>query len=176
MEQRRGFLSRDAPQTALTVLRVAIGIFLIFKGVGKLAWFADASILDARLNGWLQNATVLNEWYLQAVIPAVPIFARLVPLGELAGGLALVCGVWTRPVAALAFFMVLNFHVATASIFEYAFLGDGTGLPLLGALVALAIAGPVSGLEAVLRRSLGWDRARGAPAGAGGSREVRAHR
>jgi uncharacterized membrane protein YphA (DoxX/SURF4 family) len=174
MEQQRDVMSRNASQTALTVLRVAIGIFLIFKGVGKLAWFADASLLATRLNTWLQDATVLNEWYLNAVIPAVPLLARLVPFGELGGGLALVCGVWTRQVAALAFFMVLNFHVATAAIFEYAFLGDGQGLPLLGGLVALAIAGPVSGLEAVFRRSPGSDRARGAHAD--GSREVRVHR
>jgi uncharacterized membrane protein YphA (DoxX/SURF4 family) len=175
MEQRQDFSTRYAPQ-ALTLLRVAIGIFLIYKGLGKVAWFADSSLLAARLHTWLENATALNEWYLNAVIPAVPVFARLVPFGELGGGLALILGVWTRPVAALVLLMVLNFHVATAAVFEWAFLGDGQGPPLLAGLVALAMAGPVSGIETALRRALGRDRTGGVRAAAERAPEVQAHR
>jgi uncharacterized membrane protein YphA (DoxX/SURF4 family) len=146
-------VSRSAYQTtALTVLRIGVGIFFVVKGIGKIGWIATPSLLGDRLNAWLQHATAWNEWYVTAVIPAVPVLARLVVLGELGGGLAITCGVWTRPIAALTLFMVLNFHVATAAVFEYAFLSDGTGLPLVAALLALVIAGPSSGLESLLMR------------------------
>jgi len=69
------------------------------------------------------------------------VFARLTVLGELGAGLALVAGFWTRLTAGLALVMVLNFHLATGAIFRFGFLTDASGLPLLGALAALAMAG-----------------------------------
>ena len=74
-------------------------------------------------------------------LPGAPVFARLVVLGELSCGVALVAGVWTRLAAALGFLMVLNFHVASGAIFQYRFLTNGYGLPVLGGLLALAIGG-----------------------------------
>ena len=121
-------------------LRVAIGMFLIFKGLDKLSWVLDASPLTAKLELWLQHASAANRWYLEMVLPGAPVFARLSALGELLGGAALVCGVRTSSVAVLALFMILNYHVATAEIFKLEFLTDGAGLPLLGGLAALALA------------------------------------
>jgi hypothetical protein len=43
--------------------------------------------------------------------------------------------------AVAALLMVLNFHFATSAFWSIDFLRDGTGFPLLGALLALAIAG-----------------------------------
>ena len=68
-------------------------------------------------------------------------FARLVPLAELAAGAALVCGYLVRAAAVLAFFMVLNFHFASDVLFHYSYLTNGYGLPVLGSLMALAIGG-----------------------------------
>ena len=68
-------------------------------------------------------------------------FARLVPIGEMVGGAALLLGIWPRLAAAAAFLMVLNFHVASGAIFQYRFLTNGFGLPVLGGLLALAIGG-----------------------------------
>ena len=42
----------DRQGTGLTILRVAIGVFFIFEGLGKLRWFTDTSILAGQLAGW----------------------------------------------------------------------------------------------------------------------------
>ena len=54
---------------------------------------------------------------------------------------ALILGFWTRMAAIVAFLMVLNFHFATSAFWSIDFLRDGTGFPLLGGLLAIAISG-----------------------------------
>ncbi len=126
----------------LTTLRIALGVFFVFEAVNKLGWLADGGILTAQLQEWLRNALPSNRWYLETVaLPGAPIFARLVVAGELALGLALILGVWIRVAALVGFLMVLNFHVASGRLFQYAFLTNGYGLPVLGGLAALAIGG-----------------------------------
>ena len=128
--------------TGLRVLTLFLGVFLIFEGLGKLAWFGDSGPLTGALQGWLKDATPTSRWYLETfAIPGIPMFARLVPLGELLGGAALVAGFWPRLAATAAFLMVLNFHVASGAIFQYRFLTNGFGLPVLGGLLAIAIGG-----------------------------------
>jgi len=130
--------------TGLAILRICIGVFFIFEGVGKLRWFGDPSILAGQLAGW-SNAVASDStsaWYLQHVaLPGVRVFARLVPLGELASGLALVFGFWTPLFAFVAFFMALNFQIASGAVFRYSFLTSGYGLPVLGSTLALALGG-----------------------------------
>jgi uncharacterized membrane protein YphA (DoxX/SURF4 family) len=126
----------------LRVLAIFLGVFLVFEGLGKLAWLGSSGLLSQQLQGWLKDAPPSSRWYLETVaIPGVPMFARLVVLGELLGGVALVFGFWTRLAALLAFLMVLNFHFASGRMFQYAFLTNGYGLPVLGGLLALAIGG-----------------------------------
>jgi len=128
--------------TGLRVLAIFLGLFLIFEGLGKLAWLGNSSLLSEQLQGWLKTATPGSRWYLETfAVPGVPIFARLVVVGELAAGAALVAGFWTRLAALLAFLMVLNFHFASGRLFQYVFLTNGYGLPVLGGLLALAIGG-----------------------------------
>ena len=67
--------------------------------------------------------------------------ARLVPLGELSAGVALIVGFWTPLFALIAFFMALNFQIASGALFRYSFLTSGYGLPVLGSTLALALAG-----------------------------------
>ena len=131
----------DRMGTGLAILRIFIGVFLLFEGISKLAWFMDTGPLSSQLAGWAQNATPMNDWYLQRLVPYVPILARVVVIGELGAGLALILGLWTSVVAALAFLMVLNFHVASGALFRYNFLTNGYGLPVLGGLLGLAIGG-----------------------------------
>jgi len=128
--------------TALRVLTFFLGVFFIFEGLGKLAWITDSGLLNGVLQGWLKNAPPTTRWYLETIaIPGVPMFARLVVIGELSAGAALLSGFWPRLVAAAAFLMVLNFHVASGAIFQYGFLTNGFGLPVLGGLLAIAIGG-----------------------------------
>ena len=125
---------------ALRALAFMFGLFFFFNGFDKLAWFSDSGILAARLEGWLQNAPPSTRWYIETVAaPGVPFFARLVPLAELSIGMALIVGFWTRLAATVAFFMVLNFHFARGFIFDPEFLMDGTGFPVLGGLLVLAL-------------------------------------
>jgi uncharacterized membrane protein YphA (DoxX/SURF4 family) len=124
------------------VLALLVGIYLVFNGVQKIAWFTDSSILAEQLNAWAQNAAPGTRWYIETVArPGVPLFARIVPLIELSTGAALILGFWTRLAAALAFLMVVNLHFARGFFYEWSFLTDAAGLPVLGSLLALALGG-----------------------------------
>jgi uncharacterized membrane protein YphA (DoxX/SURF4 family) len=134
----------DGRATGLTVLRICIGIFFIFEGIGKLGWFTDTSLLADQLRNWSHavSPSSLSHMYLVLVaIPGVRIFARLVPLGEIVSGVALVAGFWTPLFALVAFFMALNFQFASGALFKYSFLTSGYGLPVLGSTLALALSG-----------------------------------
>jgi len=126
----------------LRALAVMLGAFFVFNGLDKLAWFADSGFLAQRLEEWMQGAAPSTRWYIETVaVPGVPLFARLVPLAELSAGVALILGFWTSMVAVLAFLMVVNFHFARGFFYQWEFLMDGTSLPVLGGLLALAIGG-----------------------------------
>lgn len=134
----------DRQGIGLAIMRMGFGVFFIFEGIAKLRWFTDVSILSGRLHGWLEAAgsAAPNRWYLEHVaIPGVSVFARLVPLGELASGVALLTGFMTPLFAFTAFFMALNFQFASGAIFAMSFLTSGYGLPVLGPMLALAMGG-----------------------------------
>jgi thiosulfate dehydrogenase (quinone) large subunit len=128
--------------SGLFVLRLFIGVFFVFEGLGKLSWLWTSAPLTQRLGSWLGTANDWTAWYLQRIaLPGAPAFARLVVLGELLCGVALLLGAYTRVAALLGFLMVLNFHVASGAVFRYDFLTSGYGLPVLGGLLALAVGG-----------------------------------
>lgn len=135
----------------LVTLRLCLGVFFLFEGIGKLGWFASSAVLSRRLTEWLQSASSLNRAYLESVcLPGVEVFARLVPLGEFAVATAFLLGGYTRVAAALALLMVLNFHFASGVMFQYSYLTNGYGLPVLGSLFALAMGG--SGLPLSVKK------------------------
>jgi thiosulfate dehydrogenase [quinone] large subunit len=128
----------------LALLRIFLGVFFLFQGIGKVRWFIDSSILAGQLAQWHQTVPPgsLSARYLEHVaIPFTNVFARLVPIGEISCGLAMVLGLWTDIFAAIAFVMVMSFHVASGTIFTYGFLTNGYGLPVLGGTLALAFGG-----------------------------------
>jgi uncharacterized membrane protein YphA (DoxX/SURF4 family) len=127
---------------ALRVLGLAIGLFFLFNGLDKRTWFLDSSVLDERLDTWLENAAPAVRWYIETLAaPGVPLFARVVPVAELLTGAALIVGFWTRLAAFLALMMVANFNFARGMFHSGEFLTDGVGFPVVGALLALTIAG-----------------------------------
>lgn len=127
---------------ALLIVRIALGVFFIFEGWDKLPWMTNPGLLANALHKWADAGVPIGKWYVETLLlPGVPVFARLVFLGEVGAGLAFLFGVWVRPAAILTFLMVLNIHVAHSSIFQFGFLSKGDGLPILGGLLALAIAG-----------------------------------
>jgi len=130
------------------LLRVAIGVFFLFEGLGKIGWFTNPSILAATFREWSHAAAAgsINGWYLHRIaLPGAAVFARLVPIGELSAGVALIAGFLTPLFAFVAFFMALNFQIASGAMFKYSFLTSGYGLPVLGSTLALAVAGARSG-------------------------------
>jgi uncharacterized membrane protein YphA (DoxX/SURF4 family) len=134
----------DRQRAGLTILRVCIGVFFVFEGIGKIGWLTNSSLLAEQLSGWSNAAPAgsITRWYLQTIAaPGVVYFARLVPLGEVSAGLAMIAGVWTPLAALVAFLMALNFQIASGVIFKYSFLTNGYGLPVLGSTLALALAG-----------------------------------
>ena len=126
---------------ALLLLRVCLGVFMFFYGFEKAAWLLDATPITVQLSTWAADAAPISRWYLERVIPGAPVFARMVPAGSMASGIALAFGVWTRMAAAVALVMVLSLQFGAGSMFRYSYLADAGGLPLVGGLVALIIAG-----------------------------------
>ena len=126
----------------LTALRLCLGVFFLFEALGKIGWFTSSAVLREWLTEWAGSAPAMSRAYIETVaLPGVEAFARLVPLGELAVGIAFLLGGYTRLAAAMALLMVLNFHFASGIIFTYGYLTNGYGLPVLGGLLALALGG-----------------------------------
>jgi len=134
----------DRQGAGLTMTRICIGVFFVFEALGKLSWFGDTSILARQLEGWV-HAVPTGSWsrlFLERVaIPGTAVFARLVPLGELSSGVALIAGFWTPLFAFIAFLMALTFQFASGALFKYTFLTSGYGLPVLGSTLGLTIGG-----------------------------------
>ena len=134
----------DRQGTGLAILRICIGVFFLFECIGKIRWLTDTSQLAGQLAAWAQAAPA-GSWshaYLARVaLPHAALFARLVPLGELTSGAALLAGLWTPFFAFVAFFMALNFQVASGALFTYSALTSGYALPVLGATLALVVGG-----------------------------------
>jgi len=131
---------KDVRIPGLTLLRIAIGVFFIAQAATKMAWFGDTSELAGRFARYLDGAGPLGRAYLDTIaIPGTAVFARLVPLGEFSGGLALVFGFRVRLASLLLLFMALNFLFASGALSTLGFFTNGYGLPVLGALAALAV-------------------------------------
>jgi uncharacterized membrane protein YphA (DoxX/SURF4 family) len=134
----------DRQGAGLAILRICIGVFFVFESLLKIRWLNESAILANQFAGWAGAATPgsISAWYLhQIAIPGVHLFSRLVPIGEFCCGVALIAGFLTPIAAFFAFFMALNFQVASGAIFQYSFLTSGYGLPVLGSTLALAVGG-----------------------------------
>jgi uncharacterized membrane protein YphA (DoxX/SURF4 family) len=126
---------------ALALLRILLGVFMFFFGLDKAPWLLDATPLAAQLSAWLLDAPPVSRWYLERMIPGAPVFARVIPLAAMVGGIALAAGFWARIAAAVSLVVVLSLQLAAGSMFRYGYLIDASGLPLAGSLLALVIGG-----------------------------------
>ncbi len=137
-------MALDRSRAGLTVLRVSLGVFFLFEGLSKIRWLVNPALLATELTGWAHTVSPLSlsgRYLSRVALPWVAYFARLVPLGELTCGVALIAGFATPLFAFIAFFMALNFQFASAALFKYSFLTSGYGLPVLGGTLALTLAG-----------------------------------
>ena len=130
----------SASANGLRLLSAILGVFLISMGLGKLDWAADSSLLENELRNWWGPAPAISKLYIDwFAMPLHPVLARLVLLGELTIGLALVAGYRLRLAALAALFMILNFHFAMGLLFSSAYLTNGYALPVVGGLAAVAV-------------------------------------
>ncbi len=135
-----------ARNSALLIVRAMLGLIMAAHGLQKL--------LGMGLGGVAGMLGTLG-------VPAPELFAAVVMLVELAGGIALMLGLFTRVAAAL---VALNMLVATLLLHlpRGFFVADGGvefSLMLLAAAVAVGLAGPgVFSLDHLL-----WGRGRGQP-------------
>ena len=130
-----------AQAAALVLLRFFLGVFIFFFGLDRVSWLLDATPLAAQPSSWLVDAPLASRWYLDRIIPGAPVFARVVPLAAMVGGIALAFGFWTRIAAAVSLVIVLSLQLAAGSMFRYSYLMDASGLPLVGGLLALLVGG-----------------------------------
>ena len=134
----------DRQGNGLVIVRICLGVFLVAAGASKLRWLIDTSMLSRLLGEWMQGAAPgsISRLYLERfAIPGTAVLARLIPLGEISCGLALLIGVWTPIFAFLAFFMALNTDVANGTIFTIGFVTHGYGLLVLGSTLGLTLGG-----------------------------------
>src|SRR4051794_16592873 len=92
----------------LVLIRISVGVYIFFVGYSKVSWLLDASPWTNQLSQWAVGATPISRWYLDRIVPGAPIFARIIPIAEMIGGVALMFGFWTRIAAGLCLGMVLN--------------------------------------------------------------------
>jgi uncharacterized membrane protein YphA (DoxX/SURF4 family) len=130
-----------AQAAALVLLRLFLGVFMFFFGLDRASWLLDATPLATQLSLWLLEAPPPSRWYLDRIIPGAPVFARVVPLAGILGGIALAFGFWVRIAAAVSLVVVLSLQLAAGSMFRYGYLTDASGLPLIGGLLALMVGG-----------------------------------
>ena len=126
----------------LRVFAIFLGIFFLAQSMNKLAWPGNPQLLLGRFQRWAPTARPEVRWYLENIAtPFAPLLARIIPISEFLTAMAFILGFWMPVAAVLALFMVLNFHFGTAAFYAWDFLRDGTGPPVIGGLIGLAIGG-----------------------------------
>jgi thiosulfate dehydrogenase [quinone] large subunit len=148
----QGILAR----TALAFLRIYLGLLFLCASIPKLrGGFA------AYLSGFLNDVamTKSTEFYREflhaVVLPNPPLFARLIPLGELLVGMTLLLGLVTRLSAAGALVLLVNYMLAKGAWFWYPSSNDAA-LAAIAVAIIVGAAGRTCGLDAVLARR--WPR------------------
>jgi uncharacterized membrane protein YphA (DoxX/SURF4 family) len=134
----------DRQGTGLALLRILLGVFFLFQGLNNLPWVLNPSLLSQQLAAWehsVRPGSFSAQYLERAAMPFAGVLARLVPLGQITVGLAMMAGFWTPLFAFIALVMLVNFYIASGAIFTYGFLASPYGLPVLGGTLALAIGG-----------------------------------
>jgi thiosulfate dehydrogenase [quinone] large subunit len=137
----------------LSVLRIYVGYYLFFQGIGKYRrdfpkgdWIGlqigDIGVLD--LYPWYK--TFLQNF----VMPHGELFGYLVMLGEIAVGACLLLGVFTRVSAFIGLFMLINYYLGPGTARGGTLLAQQHIFIIALAIFVLANPGRTLGLDGLL--------------------------
>ena len=142
-------------QRWIAFLRIVIGIFFLGQGLNKLDWYGSSEFLRTSLYRYAQNAPSLTLWYQNHVAyPGIEAWSRMIPTGEMLIGAGLILGLLTRPTLIIAIALVVNYHLATGTLFSRGFISNPFALVLVSNLLVLlaAKAGSVFALDASVKK------------------------
>lgn len=144
---------RYVPRSLLVILRVHLGVILLFTDLGKITGDAPFQVeMLSFLQYSMRIASGPYQHFLQGiVIPHATLFSYLVMAGELAAGLSLLLGIGTRLGAAIAMFLFLNFMLAKGRIF-WSPDSEDAAIFFSALVVLLGAAGRIVGVDAYLAR------------------------
>ena len=137
----------------LAVLRIYIGYYLFFQGIGKFQrnfpkgdWIGrqigDIASLD--LYPWYK--TFLQNY----VVPHSELFGYLVMIGEIAVGVCLLLGLFTRLSAFVGLFMLFNYYLGPGTARGGVMLAQQQTFIIALAIFVLAGPGRTLGLDGLL--------------------------
>ncbi|UCF40533.1 MAG: DoxX family protein [Gemmatimonadota bacterium] len=148
-------LSQVVQRVLLVVLRVYLGTVVLVAGWGKLSGegefasrlvgMAERNIANGSTHGFYQG-------FLEGVVvPNAGLFAALVIMGEVLGGLALITGTATRLAAGGTAFMMLNFMFLKGRWFWMGSSNDAAFF-FIALIVMLGAAGRAFGVDYYLAK------------------------
>ena len=112
----------DRQGTGLAVIRVCLGVFFLFEGLGKLRWFVNSSIARGAIR---RHGTPMRRRLAEPLrilsgsrSPGPPSSRAWCRSARLAAASRSSSACGRRCFAFLAFFMVLNFHFASGAAFQ----------------------------------------------------------
>jgi uncharacterized membrane protein YphA (DoxX/SURF4 family) len=137
----------------LSILRIYVGYYLFFQGIGKFQRSFPRGDWIGRQIGDLTTLD-LYPWYktfLQHyVMPHSELFGYLVMTGEIGVGVCLLLGLFTRLSALIGLFMVVNYYLGPGTARGGFMLAHQQIFILALAIFVLADPGRTLGLDSVL--------------------------
>lgn len=149
----------------LSILRIYVGYYLFFQGIGKFQRNFPKGDWIGRQIGDLASLD-LYPWYktfLQNyVVPHSELFGYLVMIGEIAVGVCLLLGLFTRLSAAIGLFMMVNYCLGPGMARGGYLLAFQQINILALAIFVLAGPGKTLGLDGLLFRGGAGGKGKGA--------------
>jgi thiosulfate dehydrogenase [quinone] large subunit len=137
----------------LAILRIYVGYYLFFQGIGKFQRNFPKGDWIGRQIGDIASLD-LYPWYkafLQSyVVPHSELFGYLIMIGEIAVGVGLLLGLFTRLSALVGLFMLVNYYLGPGTARGGAMLAQQQTFIIALAIFVLAGPGRTLGLDGLL--------------------------
>ena len=139
----------------IVLLRLFVGFSFLRLGLPKLQDLGNHGPMRAQITEWANNQAHpfwgYQEFLKEFVLPNLSVFQVLVTFGEIAVGVALLVGGFTRLAAFFGLFMNVNYWFASGYRSPAA-AGFNEALAVMEIVLILAAAGRLLGLDVFLAR------------------------